>query len=566
LGLSLIVAGDGAATFCSVSETATATASKEPVPHALGRYEIIARLARGGMGTVYLGRHSGEAGFQRLYAIKVMHAHLADEPQFVEMLLDEARLAARLHHPNVTPVVDLGSENGLHYIVMEYVEGASLAALLTKHRDARPPRMIIPLFLDALSGLHAAHTITDDDGRPMNLVHRDVSPHNVLVGVDGTARITDFGVAKAKSRIHSTRPGELKGKFGYMSPEHFRDATSLDCRSDIFSAGAMLWSALTGRRLFVGENDAETLSNILLAEIRPPSTVGHCPPAEFDAVVLKALERERDKRFSSAAEMEDALREAAIACKMHGSKSEVAAFVKTTFEKELVVLRDAVRKAASQANDRRSMPPSAMMPGSVPTLMSITATGSDPTPSSERQIPVARKEQASESEITVDMASLAPPALSSVPVKDAPQETKRRRPVLASLSVAAIFAIAATIIVVRSHQDTDARTRPAGITAQPAPSGDPEPAVSVAPTAREQAPDAPVASAPATPSSSSRPSPAPPTSKVAARSFAPPPPVTTAKPAPPPPPPATTRAAEPAPVPSPTGKPVRQIEKEDPYK
>jgi eukaryotic-like serine/threonine-protein kinase len=316
------------------------------MPRMLGRYELLGALARGGMATVYLGRHRGEAGFQRLFAIKVMHEHLADDEEFVAMLLDEARIAARLHHPNVVPIVDLGSQDGLHYVVMEYIEGCSLAALLKKFQGQRPPRLLLPIVIDVLAGLHAAHSLKDDDGNPMNLVHRDVSPQNVMVGIDGTARITDFGIARAESRIMSTRPGQLKGKLAFMAPEQIRGTESVDCRADLFSAGAMLWSALTGRRLFLADSDAATLSNILQLTIPPPSTVGCQPPQALDVLFERALERDPDKRFQSAQEMEEALRDAAMAAACFGSRREVAAWVQAGFGDELEERRRAIKTAA----------------------------------------------------------------------------------------------------------------------------------------------------------------------------------------------------------------------------
>lgn len=287
--------------------------SSGSIPLTLGRYELLGKLGEGGMATVYLSRHAGEAGFQRLYALKVLHPHLAaQEDVFVEMLFDEARIAARLHHPNVVPIVDLGSQGAFHYVAMEYVEGFALSALLRKNRDERPPRLIIPIVLDALAGLHAAHTLTDDDGAPMHLVHRDVSPQNVLVGTDGIARVIDFGIAKAESRINSTRPGELKGKLAFMSPEQIREPDTVDFRSDIFSAGVLLWSALTGQQIFGSSNSGATLNNILRMEIERPSKVGLRPPAVFDTICMRALERDRNLRIGSMLEMEESLRSLAI--------------------------------------------------------------------------------------------------------------------------------------------------------------------------------------------------------------------------------------------------------------
>jgi eukaryotic-like serine/threonine-protein kinase len=314
-------------------------------PTVLGRYEIVGMLGRGGMATVYLGRSAGEAGFARIFAIKVLHPHLTDDQEFVTMLLDEGQIAARLHHPNVVPIVDLGSQGEFRYVVLDYIEGCSLSDLLAAHRDSRPPRLIVPIVLDALAGLHAAHTLTDDDGNALGIVHRDISPQNILVGVDGSARITDFGVAKAKSSISSTLPGQLKGKIAFMSPEQIR-GTQVDRRSDIFSAGCLLWSALTGRRLFRGDSDPATMTNILSLNVPPPSTIGLMPPAIFDDICLRALERDRDKRWQTAAEMEEALRDVAQKNGMLGPRREVADWVTATFDSELKARRAAVGAAA----------------------------------------------------------------------------------------------------------------------------------------------------------------------------------------------------------------------------
>jgi eukaryotic-like serine/threonine-protein kinase len=350
--------------------------AQQSLPVMLGRYELLGALARGGMATVHLARHRGEAGFQRLFAIKVLHPHLADDEEFVSMLLDEARIAARLHHPNVVPIVDLGSQDGIHYVVMEYIEGCSLSALLKKNRNQRPPRLLVPIALDVLAGLHAAHSLKDDDGSPMNLVHRDVSPQNVMVGADGTARITDFGIARAESRILSTRPGQLKGKLAFMSPEQLKAAGKLDRRSDLFSAGAMLWSALTGRRLFLGDSDAATLSNVLRLPIPLPSRIGCKPPAAFDPVLLAALERDLNKRFQTAQQMEEALREVALSASCLGSRREVAEWVAGAFGEELAARRRAIRAAVSQ---RPALDSSASASG----LAAIASVGSH-TPSRPR--------------------------------------------------------------------------------------------------------------------------------------------------------------------------------------
>ena len=337
-----------------------ATPSTAP-PVTLGRYELLNLIGRGGMANVYLGRQSGSAGFQRLFAIKVLHPHLAQEGPFVEMLLDEARIAASLHHPNVVPIVDLGTQGDIHYVVMEYVEGCALSVLLKKNPDKRPPRLLIPIILDALSGLHAAHSLTDEDGVAMRLVHRDVSPQNILVGVDGMARLTDFGIAKAESRINTTRPGELKGKISFMSPEQIQNPESVDHRSDVFSAGVLLWTALTGKQLFEAGSTGASMINTMRMAVERPSLVGLKPPAVFDAICLRALERNVESRLDSALTFEESLRSAATANGLCGSRREVGEWVLSAVGEELAERRSANRASGSQRIARRIHSPAGGM-------------------------------------------------------------------------------------------------------------------------------------------------------------------------------------------------------------
>ena len=227
----------------------------------LGRYEVLTQLASGGMAAVYVARARGVAGFERLVAVKVLHPHLAYEEEFISMFLDEARLAARIRHPNVVPTLDISDTEGDgFFLVMEYIEGDHLGAMLgaaARGSERVAPQVIARIVLDALGGLGAAHNLLDDDGEPLRLVHRDVSPHNVMVGIDGISRLTDFGVAKAEKRLTSTRAGQFKGKLAYMAPEQASTGFA-DQRSDLFSMGIILWESLTGRRLFRGENNAST--------------------------------------------------------------------------------------------------------------------------------------------------------------------------------------------------------------------------------------------------------------------------------------------------------------------
>ena len=233
----------------------------------LGRYEIVSFIASGGMASVYAARALGMAGFERLVALKVLHPHLAHEHEFITMFLDEARLAARIRHPNVVATLDISStEAEGFYLVMEYVEGDHLGRLLGGAARMGGGRLPVPVVLrivaDALQGLGAAHELVDADGRLLQLVHRDVSPHNLLVGLDGVARLTDFGVARAEVRLAATRDGQFKGKLGYMSPEQIA-AGACDRRSDLFAMGVVLWEALAGRRLFRADDTVGMLRAVL---------------------------------------------------------------------------------------------------------------------------------------------------------------------------------------------------------------------------------------------------------------------------------------------------------------
>lgn len=215
----------------------------------IDRYELVAEIASGGMATVFLARLSGVGGFQRFVAIKRLHPHLAAEREFVEMFLDEARLAAGIHHPNVVSILEVGASDRGYYLVMEYIEGDTLARLLARAATSgqRLPREIaLRVVIDMLAGLHAAHELKDEMGQPTGLVHRDVSPQNVLVGLDGICRITDFGVARAASRLSATRVGQLKGKIAYMAPEQAMGKSDIDRRADVFAGGIVLWRCSPG--------------------------------------------------------------------------------------------------------------------------------------------------------------------------------------------------------------------------------------------------------------------------------------------------------------------------------
>jgi serine/threonine-protein kinase len=280
---------------------------------ALGRYALHGEIASGGMATVHFGRLLGAVGFARTVALKRLHAQYARDPEFVAMFLDEARLAARIRHPSVVPTLDVVSDGAELFLVMEYVHGESLATLLRLARPHLAPAPVVArIMTDVLHGLHAAHEATDERGAPLGVVHRDVSPQNVLVGVDGVARIVDFGIAKATGAIQSTREGVVKGKIGYMAPERLMFGVA-DRRADVYSAAVVLWEALTGQRLFAGDHEQAIADRVKGAGVSPPSTIVPQVPAMFDEVTMRGLARHTADRWASAREMATALEACGLA-------------------------------------------------------------------------------------------------------------------------------------------------------------------------------------------------------------------------------------------------------------
>ncbi len=280
-----------------------------PGGRVVGRYVLYDELASGGMATVHIGRLVAEAGFSRSVAIKRLHAQFAHDPEFVAMFLEEARLAARIRHPNVVPVLDVVSIDSELFLVMDYIQGETLTRLTRVSRNKNriiPMNIALAIAADMLAGLHAAHEAKDENGKPLHIVHRDISPHNVMVGHDGVARVLDFGIAKASSSAQSTRDGEVRGKFAYMSPEQLA-SVPVDRRADVFAASIVLWEMLTGRRLFAANDPAGIVGKVLHGKIEPPGVVAGGLPEELDALVMKGLERDVSMRFSSAQEMGRAL-------------------------------------------------------------------------------------------------------------------------------------------------------------------------------------------------------------------------------------------------------------------
>jgi len=322
------------------------------IPSQLGPYEIMFELAAGGMAVTYVGRKQGAEGFERLVVIKRVHPHLVSQPELPRMLLDEARVAGLIRHPNAVPVEDIIEAAGEMCLVMPYVESISLAALIDEARRAGErlsPGVASRVLLDALAGLHAAHEATDLRGQSLEIVHRDLSPRNVLVGSDGLGRIIDFGVARAARRMTSTKSGVLKGTLSYMAPEQLR-GRELDRRADVFAAGALLYEALTGERLFDGEDEASVLLGVLADEIPSVSVAVSGVPPEVDEVLARALSREREERFASAAAFAEAL-EGALA---PAPSRDVAQAVLRFGGAEIARRQEAIRVFVERKSEARS--------------------------------------------------------------------------------------------------------------------------------------------------------------------------------------------------------------------
>jgi len=317
----------------------------------LGKYQLLLRIGRGGMATVWVARESAaDPAAQRLVAIKAILADLATDQEFSKMFVDEGRIIRMIRHPNVVDVYESAEHEGIGYIAMEWVEGDSLHAIIAEAGKRRPipPEMAVRIIADAAAGLHAAHELKDDGGNPMNVVHRDVSPHNILIGVDGAVKLVDFGVAKAMGRLSEvTSAGQLKGKFGYMSPEQAM-AKKVDRRSDVFALGIVLFELTTGRRLFRGEHDAETLHMVVSGKIPKPSAIDPSYPPALEEVVQKALQRDPAKRFQTAEEFQRALDAYLKAERIVVPRAGIANLLKKVLGERIEQRRKAIRSVLRQ--------------------------------------------------------------------------------------------------------------------------------------------------------------------------------------------------------------------------
>ena len=347
----------------------------------LGKYELIRRLATGGMAELFLARASAMAGFEKLVVLKrILPAH-AESEDFIRMFLAEARLAATLHHPNIVQVYDIGEQRGTYFFTMEYVQGQDLRRIVRAARRlqrALPLEHILHIIMGISAGLNHAHEKAGHDGTPLGIVHRDVSPSNVLVTYEGSVKIVDFGIAKAATAQTATIAGTLKGKIPYMSPEQCR-GESVDRRSDIFSIGTLLWELTTGKRLFAGDNEFQTLNRVAQGDVPPPSSVRPDYPPELEQIVMKALQADPEQRYTTALDLQVDLEDFAREARLPVSSARMAKFMRELFVEEM-------EQAARELKEDGTQVTRAERPGST---QPIVVSSSDAYPDISDEMPTS---------------------------------------------------------------------------------------------------------------------------------------------------------------------------------
>jgi serine/threonine protein kinase len=488
-------------------------------PHVVGRYALYDKIASGGMATVHLGRLLGPVGFARTVAIKRLHPQFAEDPDFVSMFLDEARLVARINHPNVVPTIDVVSTGDELFIVMEYVRGESLARLIraaNQNRALIPAPTVATILVGVLQGLHAAHEAKNERGYPLGIVHRDISPHNVLVGVDGVPRVLDFGVAKAMGRIQTTREGQLKGKLAYMAPEQIHGETSR--ATDVYSASIVLWETLTGRRLFSGVNEGQVLERVLKGSEVPPSHYVPGLPRAIDEVTLRGLSFDPANRYATAREMARALEDAVALT----SASKIGEWVETVAKSTLDQRSEQI---AAIESDSATQAPASL--GALRTETRLRANKDEPEdaaavrPRDTLNIPIVAEEFTQLSSGSVSAAAIR-------------STSSRRKSVLLLTLSCGIAAAAVAAFLVTKPLGSDPRMASSPSTASaPAATSSPPPSTVASETAVFPSPQAGTPATSAVPSETA-PAPPPPTkSSAPSAQAAPPTPTTVARPTPP---------------------------------
>jgi serine/threonine-protein kinase len=436
-----------------------ASSTAPSFPERVGKYELLLPLGTGGTATVYLARTRGVAGFEREVALKLVHAHLRGDEESRLHLLEEARLAARIRHPNVVPVTEVDADACGVFLVMDYVEGEALSGLVRLLRDQNhrlPPRLIARIMNDSLAGLHAAHELRDAQGQLVSLVHRDFSPQNILLGIEGVTRLADFGVAKAASRTVRTKTGLVKGKVAYMSPEQAR-GHKVDRRCDVWAAGVVVWELITGRKLYDHEDDVATLLSVVTEEPPRLSTVMQGVPPALDEAVAYALTSDVNNRCPSAEAFRCMLESAWDECGGMATTPELGAFVRQTVGQKLAERRELV------ARGRGSSPPP------------VSSVGASPAPALPRVVELQAPEEGTKTAI-----SAAVPAAERVSAFRAFRLGRR------SLAVAAMLSVSAVAAAVMAVVGTSPEVTPVVTPLPPSDSHSPRPKASPPGTQRQQ--------------------------------------------------------------------------------
>jgi eukaryotic-like serine/threonine-protein kinase len=451
----------------------------------LGKYQLIAELARGGMAIVYLALVQGPGGFNKLVVVKELKPELAEEPAFLAMFLDEARLAAKLSHVNIVQTNEVGNDGKRTFMAMDYLDGRGLDRV-RRRAHASGQDLSLPIHLrilcDMLGGLHYAHTLTDFDGTPLSIVHRDVSPQNVFVTFDGQVKLLDFGIAKAADSLHETRVGVLKGKVSYMSPEQAR-GQKVDARADVFSAGVMLWEVMTGRKLREGQNDQQMLWALASGDLPRASSVKPWVPPELDAICARAMAWDRDHRYPSAGELQHEIEHYLAVTGTAVASREVGLCVSELFREDRVTINAMIDSYLGRSRGE---------PEALPVL-DVSARGFTPSYQGEQRerksstpFPVPQLAPLLDGASTQYEEVPASHSRSREVPREAPGVLRRRVPIIAGFAVATVIA---SVIVCVGRTGKDGGS--AGSSARAA--------LPVAPPAAPPAPSVPPATPPPAP-------------------------------------------------------------------
>jgi serine/threonine-protein kinase len=399
----------------------------------LDRYELLCPVAEGGMASVWIARQTGKHGFEKLVAIKTILPKYAADTRFQQMFLDEARIASRIEHPNVAQILDVGEQHETTYLVMEYVDGDSLSSLqraLQKRNNSFPQGAVLRMMADVCGGLHAAHELRNEQGALLGVVHRDVSPQNVLLSSKGVAKLIDFGIAKARDRVAGDTNAEtIKGKVRYMAPEQAQ-GNAVDRRADVWAVGAILYHLLAGKPPFDGDNDMQTL--LQLTSGRPPLPLPNNVHPAVAAVVKKALTSSPDLRYATAAEMQVALQDAALEAGLTSSAPAIAAFVADYVAEAGRKRKEAIALGIKAASDREKY--AELMRSNVRTTGSTSSSGVSEPGSSKTGGTLGSSASA------MDVASSGPARVRAI--------------AFAGLAIAGVVGLAGVVIVKRASSSS----------------------------------------------------------------------------------------------------------------